>query len=136
MAAMNFNAYSARISHWINPDVYAQTTVQIDSILKNSRTEVAAATQTDNDLENRAIIEEKIAELNPEMVYSRSYSADHLLSNIPLHSAEKASFSVTPQENRIIIPKLGKNIPLVDVDHDGNAPYDEMHEVFMEELKK
>lgn len=70
------------------------------------------------------------------MVYSRSYSADNLLSNIPLQSTEKASFTVNPQENRIIIPKLGKNIPLIDVNHDANTPYEKMHEVFMEELKK
>jgi sortase A len=43
---------------------------------------------------------------------------------------------VTPYENRIIIPKIGKNIPLVDVHHDSDADYSVMHEIFMEELKK
>jgi hypothetical protein len=43
---------------------------------------------------------------------------------------------VVPYENRIIIPKIGKNIPLVDVDHDIGTSYTQMHEIFMEELKK
>lgn len=136
MAAMNFNAYSARIVHWFNPEAHAEESQKIAEVIEHSSTEIAGAKNTTETLENRAIIEEKIAEKNPEMVYARHYSADNLLSNIPLQSAEKASFSVNPQENRIIIPKLGKNIPLVDVDHDANTPYEKMHEVFMEELKK
>lgn len=136
MGAVNFSAYSERISHWLNPDVYAAANEEISGILKTSHIEVAGAKQTESDIENRAIIEEKIAEKNPEMVYSRSYSAENLLSNIPLQSAEKASFSVAPQDNRIIIPKLGKNIPLVDVNHDTGTPVEKMHDVFMEELKK
>lgn len=133
---MNFHAYSERLSHWLHPDVYAAANEEITGILKNTHSEVAGANQSESDIENRVIIEEKIAEKNPEMVYSRSYSADNLLSNVPLQSAEKASFSVAPQENRILIPKLGKNIPLIDVHHDENTPLNAMHDVFMEELKK
>lgn len=135
MGTVNYSAYSARISHWINPNAYAQSSEAISEIIENSTTQINGAAQMDSEIEHRAIIEEKIAAKNPEMVYSRSYGADNLLSNIPLASAEKASFAVNPQENRIIIPRLGKNIPLLDVDHDADTPFEEIHEVFMEELK-
>lgn len=41
-----------------------------------------------------------------------------------------------PYENRIIIPRIGKNIPLVDIFVDLHPNYESMHETFMEELKK
>lgn len=136
MGAMNIPAYSERISLWLNPSVYAESARAVDGIISASNTEILVQNQKKEDIESRAIIEQKIAEKNPEMVYSRSYGAENLLSNIPLGSTEKATFEVAPQENRIIIPKLGKNIPLVDVDHDEGTPFTEMHKIFMKELKK
>lgn len=135
MVAMNFGAYSSRFMHWINPDVYAKDKEDIHNILSQSQGEINNET-TNEEKQDREMIEEKIAKNNPEMVYSRNYSEEALLSNIPLQSAEKTSFVVTPQENRIIIPRLGKNIPLLDVTHDEKASFTEMHEIFMEELKK
>lgn len=136
MGAMNIPAYSERISLWLNPNVYAESARAVDGIISASNAEILAQNQKREDVESRAIIEQKIAEKNPEMVYSRSYGAENLLSNIPLGSTEKATFEVAPQENRIIIPKLGKNIPLIDVDHDEGTPFTEMHKIFMKELEK
>lgn len=136
MAVMNMPAYSERISLWWNPNVYAESARSIDTILSTSDAQITTKTNIEEEVENRAIIEEKIAQKNPEMVYSRSYGAENLLSNIPLGSSEKATFDVTPLENRIIIPKLGKNIPLLDVNHDEGVPFTEMHKIFMNELQK
>ena len=47
-----------------------------------------------------------------------------------------ANFTLAPYENRIVIPKIGKNIPLVNVTIDHGASFETMHEVFMEELRK
>ena len=71
MGAMNFNAYSARVAHWFNPDAYAHVGEKMNDILNNSHAEIAGARQTEEDIEQRAMIEEKIAAQNPEMVYSR-----------------------------------------------------------------
>lgn len=136
LGAMNIPAYSERISLWWNPNVYAESAQSIDEIISTAKTEVVKHNELKEEVEHRAIIEQKIAEKNPEMVYSRSYGAENLLSNIPLGSSEKATFDVAPQENRVIIPKLGKNIPLVDVDHDEGTPFTEMHKIFMKELQK
>jgi hypothetical protein len=35
---------------------------------------------------------------------------------VPLKSNVNLTVDIMPYENRIIIPKIGKNIPLVDVD--------------------
>jgi hypothetical protein len=82
------------------------------------------------------VITEKVAAIEPGIVYNRTYNPNRLLSNITPTANDRATFRVTPYENRLIIPKLGKNIPLIDVNHDENASFTEMHEVFMEELKK
>jgi hypothetical protein len=82
-----------------------------------------------------AAITEKVALTDPDIVYARSYGSDRLLSGISPSSSD-ATFDVTPYENRIIIPRLGKNIPLVDVEHDAHTKFGEMQDVFMEELKK
>jgi hypothetical protein len=47
----------------------------------------------------------------------------------------KVDFNVTPYENRIIIPKIGKNIPLVDVNISPDIDFDHMENIFMQELE-
>jgi sortase (surface protein transpeptidase) len=86
--------------------------------------------------ESSEVLTERVASIAPGLVYSRTYDPDRLLSTVDMDSAARATFAVTPYENRIIIPKIGKNIPLVDVDHDAGVSYTQMHEIFMEELKK
>lgn len=135
MGAMNFSAYSARVLHWINPNAMEDAAQNMQSLLSTSSIEVHAAEAQAEEVLDRSVIEARLALNNPEMVYSQTYSENALLSNIPLTSLEKASFQVTPFENRILIPRLGKNIPLLDVHHDIGASFTEMHEVFMEELK-
>lgn len=43
---------------------------------------------------------------------------------------------ITPYENRIIIPKIGKNIPLVDIANRVVSGQNELQEIFMKELEK
>ncbi len=137
MGFMNFSAYSARVSNWINPDAIAWVTENMKKILLNSSVEVNAASWEDEEEnENRWVIEEKIAITNPEMVFSRTYNEQGLLAGISHKEKKQTTFNVAPLENRVIIPKLWKNIPLLDVDHDKDASFTEMNEVFMEELKK
>ncbi len=136
MGLMNFSAYSARITNWIDPNSLERITEDMRSVLLNQSVQVSAAElSSEESIENRAVIEEKISIKNPEMVFSRAYDEYDLLSGIPNNDLKQATFDVAPIENRIIIPRLGKNIPLLDVDHDTGASFTEMNEVFMEELK-
>jgi hypothetical protein len=134
MGGLNFSAYSAMVTNWANPDLMATRQGDIESALTSSSMAVHAADMSDSS-DSLATITEKVALTDPDMVYARSYDADRLLSGISPASAD-ATFSITPYENRIIIPRLAKNIPLVDVEHDPHAKFGEMQDVFMEELKK
>lgn len=134
MGALNFSAYSARVTNWINPEIITNMRDQLQAAVTNSNITVHAA-QIDDTRESLETVSEKVANTDPEIIYSRSYGAENLLSGISRTQGE-ATFDVAPYENRILIPRLGKNIPLIDVDHDIGTSYDQMHETFMEELKK
>lgn len=45
------------------------------------------------------------------------------------------SIEITPYENRIVIPKLGKNIPLVDIKNQKVDSEHELENIFMKELE-
>jgi LPXTG-site transpeptidase (sortase) family protein len=134
MAVLNFSAYNARISNWINPEVITGLRDQIQNAISTSVVTVHAS-DMDDTRESLEVVKEKIALTDPELVYSRTYDPNILLSGVS-RTTKEANFEVAPYENRIVIPRLGKNIPLIDVDHDATSSYDDMHEVFMEELQK
>jgi hypothetical protein len=122
------------VTNWVNPDLMASRQGDIESALTSSSIAVHAGDISDSQ-DSLEAITAKVAISDPDVVYARSYDSDRLLSGISPASSD-ATFSVTPYENRLIIPRLGKNIPLVDVEHDAHAKFGEMQDVFMEELKK
>ncbi len=136
LSLLNYSAYSSRVMNWINPDTLLKARDEIAGIVSASSVEVHAseesATENKEDLET---VKEKILTSDPSIVYSQNYEAKNLIA--PLQADESAvTFRVTPYENRIIIPRIGKNIPLIDVSVSSGASFETMHEVFMEELKK
>ena len=137
LGILNFGAYSARLLNWVDPTALLSIKTDIQSVISASSIEVhASEAEQDTRSESLALIEEKVAETDPSIVYSRSYAPNRLLGNIPESGIAEPKFEVAPYENRIIIPRLGKNIPLIDVFHDQDADYIKMHEIFMEELRK
>ena len=44
--------------------------------------------------------------------------------------------SITPYEDRVVIPKIGKNIPLVEVSNRHAESVSDLHNIFMEELEQ
>ena len=136
---MNFGAYSSRVLDWVDPARLSAIQEDLTSAISRASIDAHANDTigiTDSLDQTREIVTEKIANSDPALVYSRTYSPDQLLSHIDSQRSSRATFEVVPYENRIIIPKIGKNIPLVDVDHDIGTSYTQMHEIFMEELKK
>ncbi|PID83732.1 hypothetical protein CSB09_04670 [Candidatus Gracilibacteria bacterium] len=136
MGLMNFSAYSARVVHWIQPEKIEDIQKTMQKALVQSTPQAHAGESEKEDEINREVVEEKILIEYPDMVFDRSYNEESLLSGLSNTSAGKTSFSLAPKENRIIIPRIGKNIPLVDVEMKAGAKFETMNEVFMEELKK
>jgi len=43
--------------------------------------------------------------------------------------------NITPYNNRIIIPKIAKNIPLLDIANKSITTHNELNDIFMKELE-
>lgn len=55
---------------------------------------------------------------------------------LPITEDPVIDIEITPYDNRIIIPKIGKNIPLVDVDPTTKVSVEDLHTILMRELEK
>ena len=73
--------------------------------------------------------------MDPKITNDTSYDPIRLSSSIDT-SKKDVTFDIVPYDNRIIIPKIGKNIPLVDVRLDSGFDFDHIENIFMEELQK
>jgi hypothetical protein len=83
---------------------------------------------------------------DPEVVELNSATKAEETENKNYHSMTKLIYeandenigldiNITPYENRIIIPKIGKNIPLVNVENKQVTNVKELEDVFMKELE-
>ena len=62
----------------------------------------------------------------------------HSMSNFTSHPSQSSvdlGIEITPYENRIVIPTIGKNIPLIDIQQKKVEWVDELNDIFMKELE-
>jgi len=87
-------------------------------------------------LDNTKIQEE--AELNSAKIEEDNENKNFHSMNKIINKANNEQINldidITPYENRIIIPKIAKNIPLVNVENKQVTNVKELEDVFMEEL--
>lgn len=137
LVATNYSAYSALLSDYIDPSKLKAASQDIAQTLTQSKIEVYADEQESKvtEEENQAKEERIKKQLEEENITVK----DVFLSPkklIPTSSDMIVNVEIVPYENRIIIPKLGKNIPLVDVPNKSNLSFENLEDVFMSELEK
>lgn len=137
LVGTNFSAYTSIAWNWVSPDSLKTSSAAIsDTLLKSKITVFANEMEsgaTDLDKQKEAEdIKKKLEEENIA-VKENIFSPKKLIPTMP---SIQVDLDVMPYENRIIIPKLGKNIPLVDVEHQNNFDFDHMENIFMQELEK
>jgi LPXTG-site transpeptidase (sortase) family protein len=82
--------------------------------------------------------EEREKETNTNEDVKINHVSDYAIENlISLANKEDIEFNIqiTPYENRIVIPKIGKNIPLLDIKNQKIEWAEELNNIFMEELE-
>lgn len=122
----NFSAYSHIISSYVfQKDFEARSQSLLNSVQASSLVTVEQEAE-DISLESATTLSEKSQEFNSIEVLS----AKAKKSEIDL------GITITPYENRVVIPKIGKNIPLVDIQQQQVNGLDELNSIFMEELEK
>lgn len=134
LGATNWNSYYTILSAYIQPQTLTNSKTDIMAALDKSRVIVYADTNADTPVkeEEKSDLKKKLAETNTSIKEDR-FSVKQLVQE---ESKVNVNLDITPYDNRIIIPKIGKNIPLVDVRLGSGFDFDHMENIFMQELEK
>ncbi|MDD5376973.1 MAG: class E sortase [Candidatus Gracilibacteria bacterium] len=134
LATTNWNSYSTVLSAYLNPQGLTDSKNNIISVLDKSRVTVYADNMTDSGAneEEQMNLKKKLEASNTTIREDR-FSPKRLISG---EAKVNIDLDITPYDNRIIIPKIGKNIPLVDVKLDSGFDFDHIENIFMQELEK
>ena len=134
LVGMNYSAYSTIVMNWISPDaVKASSNAVIEGLMKSKITAYASES------ESGSFASESAEEIKKKLEESNVAIKENILSPkklVPAKPQLSVDFDVVPYENRLIIPKIGKNIPLVDVESGNGVDFDHMENIFMRELEK
>lgn len=126
----NWSAYSAFARTIIAPWELEETKNTIENSLLQLDDTSQADIQEKKEKRKKRILQkqiEKSESIKPEL------SVNHFDQDI---NRVSLSVNIAPYEDRIIIPKIGKNIPLVNVEHHDASSSQEWHKIFMKELEK
>ena len=119
----NYSAYTELAQSYINPEINQKASVNILNSVE--------ASKISNSIKKKITIKNHEKKLhNKKTKYSIKKSAlDTNKKNI------KLNIEITPYENRIIIPKIAKNIPIVEVKNKIAKNAKELENIFMKELE-
>lgn len=134
LATTNYSAYSKIAYNFINPNNLKNSSREILNAIDNSRVKVFAD-EEDSLLgkTQQETIQKNLEEDNLQL--RDTYFSPKKL--VPLKSNVNLDVEIMPYENRLVIPKIGKNIPLVDVDsRRGTLDFLNLENLFMKELEK
>ena len=129
LLASNWSAYTTFARALIKPEALVAEKVQMEGGI--AQTEITESTDTTN---TRQLRKQRLMRKNLEknQVATPELGADYFNQDI---SHVSLSVNIAPYEDRIIIPKIGKNIPLVNVEHHDAENSNEWQDIFMKELE-
>jgi len=130
LAVSNYSAYSNIIYSFIYAEEMQKTEVSMMQSVSASEIE---SQETIGDMNTFASLEKEIEEEKTEYVPSM-HSLWKLIAKTKEDSID-LGIEITPYENRIVIPKIWKNIPLVEIKQQNVSGVDELNNIFMEELE-
>ena len=137
LGVLNWNSYSQLARAWLSPESLRNAQASITDALASSevgaKADAASAAQSAEAEHRRADVLENRLKREKVVIRRDWFPASTFAMN-----AGEPSFSVeiTPYDNRIVIPKLGKNVPLVNVENKQVANPREWERLFEKELEK
>jgi len=130
LAVSNYSAYSNIIYSFIYAEEMEKNEVSMMQSVSASEIDSKAWSKEVNTF---ASLDQDIEEVKTEYTPSM-HSLWKLIAKTKEDSID-LWIDITPYENRIVIPKIGKNIPLVEITQQTVSWVDELNNIFMEELK-
>ncbi|MBP6921213.1 class E sortase [Candidatus Gracilibacteria bacterium] len=125
----NWSAYSAFARAILVPEQLEQERIAMEGGLANTHITDQKSAKDAREERRKRILNEKIQKTEGETPELGASYFDQDVSRVSL------SVNIAPYEDRIIIPKIGKNIPLVNVEHHDADTSNEWHKIFMKELE-
>ncbi len=125
----NWSAYSAFARAILVPEQLEQERIAMEWGLANTHITDQKSAKDAREERRKRILNEKIQKTEGETPELGASYFDQDVSRVSL------SVNIAPYEDRIIIPKIGKNIPLVNVEHHDADTSNEWHKIFMKELE-
>jgi len=130
----NWPAYSAFARAILSPEKLVETQKSIEWSLVQTQVLNSAPVETPSVVAREArqqkIIKRQLAK---KQITTQEVGLSYFDQDV---SQVSLSLEITPYEDRILIPKIGKNIPLVNVEHFDATNSQEWHKIFMQELEK
>lgn len=121
----NYSAYVEIAKSYLNPE----------GLQANQQSLLASVNGASIESEKK-VQEELSTAQKAEMVKNKTYHSMDKLMQDSKALQDDINIEITPYENRIIIPKIAKNIPLVDVENKYVQNTAELDNIFMDELSK
>lgn len=124
LVSTNYSAYLSLVNSYINKEELEKSndgiisSVEASNIILKEK-EKLTAHRTTNDL-----VEKKVSPHSIKQLMTQSNKQD-----------KPIGVEITPFENRIVIPKIGKNIPLLDIGKKTIEGQNELQQIFMKELE-
>ncbi len=135
IASTNYSAYIEIARSYLNPEALEQNKQAMLASVQ-SATIVKTPTQNEEEVDMQNINIDSDSQNTTEkieMVKNKTYhSMDKLINST--HNNIDMNIEIVPYENRIVIPKIWKNIPLVDVQNKTVENVKALEDIFMKEL--
>ncbi len=135
IASTNYSAYIEIARSYLNPEALEQNKQAMLASVQNA-TIVKTPIQSEEEIQTENInidSESQNTTEKIEMVKNKTYhSMDKLINST--HNNIDMNIEIVPYENRIVIPKIWKNIPLVDVQNKTVENVKALEDIFMKEL--
>ncbi|HRI35507.1 MAG TPA: class E sortase [bacterium] len=142
--ATNFVAYSELAMNFMDPSRYEASGQHLTHQI--AQAQVAVLSTDINSTSTGSTARSKILERRLETAALDDRSLDVLsairetnpYSPVGMKTTEVSSLDIdiVPYENRIIIPRIGKNIPIVDIDANSGVDFNNLENIFMKELER
>lgn len=128
LCVTNYSAYVDIARSYLSPDLLEQNKNAMLASINSKNLVTEAVSQT---WEINKKLEQKI-----DLVQNKTYHSMEKLLNGNFDKNLNMQIDIVPYENRILIPKIWKNIPLIDVKNKSVQNVVDLNNIFMTELEK
>lgn len=127
----NYSAYTSIVKNYLYKDEVIKTQ---NSLINSVKASVIKEKIQKKEISKKMYQNQKDIEKEKEEYKIDMYSMSQLMNKANREDIN-IDIDISPYENRIVIPKIWKNIPLVDIKRKLVSWKNELNEIFMDELK-